>query len=314
MISFALAASLLIFCTLAILLVPFWRAAKPKSADALSAAPDQQAAHLAIFRDELDELERELAEGALHSADFLQAKEELQRRLLDEVQENQESQTLAPSTGLQARSMTRKTIGMLLILIPLGALSGYALLGNPQSLAPPTALSEGKDSAKQLENLLTSLEAKVKANPKDSKSWLILARSYKTIGRYAAAVDAFRRVEPLLAQDAALLNDYAYALAQTNNGDFSGQALSLLQQALKLAPDDAQTLFLLGVAANERGDISAVIDYWGRLQVQLEPNSEDEKMLSAALIKLREQLNAGAPLSEKSTPENADSTKSPSTK
>ena len=76
MTQFALFATLLVVVVAAFILPPLWLGLRVPKARA-----DRKAAHLAIFRDQLAELEREKAEGSLAEADFDQAKRELQRRL-----------------------------------------------------------------------------------------------------------------------------------------------------------------------------------------------------------------------------------------
>ena len=115
MTSFILFAALLVVAVIALLLPPLLRAPKP------SAGADHREANLAIFRDQLAELERERANGALDLADFEQAQNELQRRLLDEVEA--EPAAAPPDT----RPGSRKTALALLIVVPLAAAVGYGL-------------------------------------------------------------------------------------------------------------------------------------------------------------------------------------------
>ena len=119
--AFILAAALLVLVILAILLLPLWRAPR------VSSAIDRREANLDIFRDQLSELERERSAGSLAEADFEQAKSELQRRLLEEVQ---------PEAVAQQAIGGRKTALALLIVIPLAATAGYAILGRPEALEP----------------------------------------------------------------------------------------------------------------------------------------------------------------------------------
>ena len=81
MTAFIIVAALLLAAALAILLPPLWRAPPP------SAGADRREANLAVFRDQLAELDRERDDGTLGAADAEQARAELQRRLLDEVEE-----------------------------------------------------------------------------------------------------------------------------------------------------------------------------------------------------------------------------------
>ena len=268
MTGFILAATLLVLLILAILLPPLLRA--PKARNAL----DRRAANLCIFRDQLSELERDHRDGSLADADFAQAKNELQRRLLDEVQ---------PEVVTQVAKGGRKTALALLIALPLAASAGYLILGNPQAFMPQQA--QASVTPQQIDDMLNKLVAKLKKYPDDPQGWMMLARSYKVLGRYPEAVEAYSHGGALLDSDAALLADYAEALARANGDQLDGKPTELLKQALKIDPDSPQALFLAGAAAKDRMDFAATAAYWSRLLAQLDPDSEEAKSLQAAINK-----------------------------
>ena len=271
MTSFILFAALLIVAVIAILLPPLLRAPKQ------SAGADHREANLAIFRDQLAELERERDNGALDLADFEQAQNELQRRLLDEVQ----PRASAPSEARPGR----KTALALLVVLPLAAAGGYALLGNQQALDP--LQRQARITPQQIEGMVAGLVEKLKANPDDSKGWLMLARSYKVLERFPQAADAYSRAGALVNQDAALLADYAEVLSRATGGELQGKPGELIDQALKIDPDEPQALLLAGAAASERRQFTAAADYWARLLAQLEPGSQEAKTIAAAVDRAR---------------------------
>ena len=268
---FVLVAVLLLIVVLAIVVRPLWRTA----ADVAPTAADRRAANLAIYRDQLAELERDRDDGSLAEADFVAARSELQRRLLDEAQ---------PDAGVARASGGRKTAYALLAALPLLSIAGYLVLGRPQALDP--ANTQPRMSAQQIDSMLVQLEEKLKANPDDLKGWVMLARSYKVLGRMADAAQAYSHGGALLDGDPVLLADYAEVLSQVN-GKFDGKPTELLAAALKIDPLEPQALFLSGAAASERKDFAAVADYWGRLLPQLEAGSEEAKSLGEAVDKAR---------------------------
>ena len=275
---FALFAALLVLAVLAIIVPSQWRA--PRAPGAV----DRRAANLGIFRDQLAELDRDRREGLLAQADFAQAKSELQRRLLEEVD------AAAPETPAPIRSGARRTALALLVVVPLAALAGYLLLGNPDALDP--LRRQARVSPQQIEEMLVKLETRLKTNPDDAKGWVMLARSYKALGRYAESAESYRRAGALVDNDPALLADYAESLAQVA-GSLEGRPLELVARALKLDPDEPQSLFLAGAAASDRRDYAAVAEYWGRLQAQLDPASPDGQAISEAVDKARAAVAQG---------------------
>ncbi len=277
MIAFILFAALLLVAVLAILLPPLLRTPRP------SRGADRREANLAIFRDQLAEIERERHDGSLAETDFVQAKSELQRRLLDEVQ--------APSAPPPPRA-GRKTALALLIVMPLAAAAAYALLGEPRALDP--LQRQARIAPEQIQEMLAGLVEKLKKNPDDSQGWVMLARSYKVLERFPEAAAAYSHAGKLVDQDAGLLADYAEVLGQANGGNLQGKPSELIGRALKIDPNEPQALLLAGAAASDRQEFAAAADYWTRLLVQIEPGSGDAKTLEAAVGKARELAAAQA--------------------
>lgn len=285
MTSFILLAALLVIVVVAILLPPLLRQPGP------SAAGDRREANLAIFRDQLGELERERHDGSLTEDDFAQARQELQRRLLDEVQ---------PPPGLPAGAPTgRKTALALLLVIPLAAAAGYALLGNRQALDP--LQRQARITPQQIAEMVDGLVEKLRQNPDDRQGWVMLARSYKVLERYPQAAEAYARAGAVVDQDPALLADYAEVLSRATDGSLQGKPTELIERALKIDPDEPQALLLAGAAATDRQQFAAAADYWARLLAQLEPGSEEAVALEAAVSKAREiaaRTASGKPLEQ----------------
>lgn len=275
---FVVFAALLVVATAALLLPALLR--KPRSVD----AGERREANLAIFRDQLAELERERAEGSLGEADFEQARSELQRRLLEEVQPD------APTAPV--RPAGRRTAIVLVIALPLLAAAGYLVLGNPRGLDPMQ--TQATISPQQIEGMLGKLVERLKQNPDDAQGWVMLARSYKVLGRFPEAAEAYSHAGALLDADAALLADYAEVLSQTQGGNLRGKPAELIARALQIAPDEPQALLLAGAEASDRQDFAGAAKYWERLLAQLEPGSEEAQTLEAAIAKAREIAGAGA--------------------
>lgn len=280
MIVFAVFATLLIVVAALFLLPPLWLGRQPATAS----AADRQAANLAIFRDQLAELEREKTEGTLSTADFDQARRELQHRLLEEAQ---------PEGTAVAGTYTpsRKAAIALIVLLPVLALGGYGLLGNPKALDPTFTTPRPQVTAEQIEGMVAKLAERLKANPDDMQGWLMLARSYKAMGRNAEAAEAYGKAEKVVMQDADLLADYAETLGMGGaNGHRSlrGKPTQLIEQALKLDAQNPHALLLAGAAAMESGDRAKAVVYWEKLLPLVEPGSEIEGMLKGSIEKLKQ--------------------------
>ncbi len=276
---FAVFAFLLLLTTLALLFPALWFGQRRRAVDA-----DRKRTNLAIYRDQLAELEREHAEGSLATDDFEQARTELQRRMLEEVSPQDEA-------IVSTTQRSRPTAMVLVFALPLLAVAGYALLGNPLALNPEKAVAQPQMTAEDINAMVEKLAARMQENPDDTNGWLMLARSYKMLGRYEEAVAAFGKVEKAVAEDPEQLASYAETLAMASGKGLSGKALELVNQALKLNPQHAHALFLAGMAAMERGDRGAAIGYWETLLSQVEPGSELDQMLRQGIEQMKQKAN-----------------------
>ena len=276
MTQFAIFATLLIVVVAAFILPPLWLGLRSKS------KADRKEANLAIFRDQLAELTREKAEGSLAEADFEQAKQELQRRLLDEIEPAAEDGIAPVATG-----PSRKTAVAILFLLPILGLLGYGVLGNPKALDPTQTAAPPQMTPEKINEMVASLAAKLKANPDDIQGWLMLARSYKSMGRYEEAAAAYAKAEKVIDDDPELLASYAETIAMASGNGLKGKPSQLIARALKIDPQHPHSLFLAGAAAMEAGQNKKGIAYWEALLPQVEPGSDIDQMLRGGIEKMK---------------------------
>lgn len=274
---FVLFAALLIVTVAVIVLPPLWFGARSKAGGA-----DRKAANLAIFRDQLAELEREQAAGTLAAADFATAREELQRRLIEEV--DVDASVANPTSGGRSRSAAI----VVFLVLGLGSLGGYALLGNPAALDPAATAPQKQMTAQDIEGMVERLAERMRNNPDDLQGWLMLGRSYKMMRRFDEAVAAYAKAESVIEKDPELLASYAETLALASGKGFAGKPASLIEKALKLDPKHAHSLFLGGAAAMESGDRKTAIARWEALLPQVEAGSELDQMLRGGLEQLKQ--------------------------
>lgn len=273
---FYLAAATLVVVALALLLRPWWRSGRRvASADSLPAL------NAAIHRDRLAELERDHSNGTLSAADLAEAREELQRQLLDDTS----AAEVAAADGFSRRSGIA-----LALLLPLLAVGIYALLGSPAAVLPSAV--QAQRATEDMEQLTIKLARKMEQNPDNPEGWAMLARSYKSMGRWEEAERAYARIGADLEKSAELLAEMAELLVQKNNG-FDTRSRELVSKALRLEPDNMLALFLGGGEAFAAGRYAAATEYWGRLLPRLEPGSEDARMVESSIAMARERSGGG---------------------
>jgi cytochrome c-type biogenesis protein CcmH len=261
------------------------------------AATSQQAANLSIYRDQFAELERDLRLGVIDGVQYDAARAELQRRLLDEATEEKK----APAS--QAWRSSRATALVIGLAVPLLAGLLYWKLGQPEALdparraPPPDASNVTKE---QFEAMTQQLAERLKAKPEDPDGWLMLGRAYKALGHFPDAAKALAEANQRNPGVPEILVEYAEALAQVH-GKLAGEPRRLLEQALKVAPNDPKALTLAGGAAFEGGEYQRAIGYWQTVAAAVPPDSELGKALATGIQRAQQMAGGGVP-PPKSTP------------
>lgn len=266
--AFLAAAAALLLATLGLLLRPYLLRRKR------DAAASQRRLNVAIYRDQLDELARDRAGGALADEDYATAQEEIQRRLLEDG---------ATEDAAPTEFGGRGTLIAIALAVPLLAGGLYAALGNPAGLNPPAP--QHKVSAQEIDAMVAKLAARLEKED-NPQGWVMLARSYKMLGRYEEAGKAYGRAGSFIDNEPALLADYADILV-AGSGTFAGKPRELIAKALKLDPDNAHALWLSGTAAFEAGQYKQAVAEWDRLLKQLQPGSEEAQSVEASLAEAR---------------------------
>ena len=203
-----------------------------------------------IFAARRAELAEEAAGGALDAQALGTLETELARGAVQEAR-------LADTTDVRPHQRTAALVALIAVL---GAVSlpVYLHLGNPE-LAD--AEHQSQRDHPSLEQMEAELGKRIAATPNDPEPRLWLARVYVSTKRYGQAVDQFEQILPLTGDNAAVLVQYADALAMLNGGRLAGKPAELIQRALKAEPAQATALWLAGLAAEEAGDKAKAIDY-----------------------------------------------------
>jgi cytochrome c-type biogenesis protein CcmH len=147
--------------------------------------PLQTGSDLAVYRDQLDEIERDRAAGLIREGEAEAARVEVSRRLLAAA----DADTPAPPPdGMGWRR--RATALAALVLLPLGAASLYVFLGSPNLTDQPQERREASSEQRSIAELVARVEAHLEQNPEDGRGWEVLGPAYMRLGRYDDAVKA----------------------------------------------------------------------------------------------------------------------------
>jgi len=269
MTSFLIPAFLLLVLVLVLLLRPF---IFPPKVEATS----RRQMNAAIYREELEKLEVERIAGSINGADYEIAHAEMRQRLFQDTNEEDDRSVMGSS---------KVTVLGLCIFITVLSAGLYYYLGDAARIAQKN--TEQPMTQEGVAKMVAEFAVKMEKDPANLQGWVMLARSYRILGRNEEAAKAYERAGNFINSDPQLLADYADVLASNANGSFAGKPLQLINQALKLDPNNLMALWLSGTASYAAGNYKVAVQSWEKLAKQLPPGTEDARSIEASIADAR---------------------------
>ncbi|GAC1042056.1 c-type cytochrome biogenesis protein CcmI [Rhizobium sp. No.120] len=264
----------------AVLLYPLLRGAKE--------VEDRRSGEAEVYRDQLGELERDLAGGLISAQEADYARAEIGRRLIAAAKDEK---TVAKSP---ARSSYRLAQAFIIVLLPAVGLCLYLINGDPGLPAQPLEARLEKPG-NDLAISIVKIEQHLAKNPDDAKGWEVLAPIYFKTNRIGDAELAYRNVIHLLGPNAARLGDLGEVLVVKANGIVTAEAREVLQQSLALDAANPRTLFYLALALEQEGKAADAKTAFEALARQSPPDAPWLAVVDQHIVK-----NGGQPMASTS--------------
>jgi cytochrome c-type biogenesis protein CcmH len=238
-------------------------------------------------------LEADLRNGIIGPEQYQQDRDEIDRRLLDDVSTTSEpskkhsKQAVADRGPAYAIAVGIPSVAVVLYLV-LGNSAGFSGAAVTPAPAPFAAGSQGGGMTQQaIEANVAKLETRLQQNPADAEGWVMLARSYMTMEKYTEASNAFAKALALKPKDADLLADCAFSLAMVNGRQLQGQPFELVKKALQIDPKNAKALELGGSAEFQAKNYKQAIAYWEKVLAMTPADSDFARSLSDQISEAR---------------------------
>ena len=223
-------------------------------------APLSSGSDVEVYRDQLDEIERDRTAGRISEGEAEAARVEVSRRLLAAAD--------VPSAAPRTMAAWRRRAAALaaLILLPLGAASLYLVLGSPGLPGQPQyARRDAPPEQRSVPELVSRIEAHLEQNPEDGRGWEVVGPVYMRLGRYDDAVKARRNALKFLGATAQREADLGEALTGAANGIVTADAKAAFDRALGLDADDFRARYFSGLAAEQDGRPKDAAEIWQKL-------------------------------------------------
>ncbi len=281
---FWMIAALLLFMALAFILPPLLRKRQAVKETGRSEI------NIAVYRDQLKELETDRISGVLPEDQYQSAKHEIKGRLAEDALAQESANIAVAADG-------RKLGYALGLFLPVAAIGLYFWLGNPDAMnlgKPDPSGNLAMMGKHDIMKMVQQAEKKVQANPQDAETWSMLARSYAAMQRWPEAWKSYQFASKLRPDDAGLLAGQAEALAVLKGGALEGESMSLVDKALQIDPANSKALELAAAYAFQRKNFSQAAEILERLHKQLAPDDPFAREVMAALTQARQMEQAGS--------------------
>ena len=291
---FWLGAGLLTAIAVVALLRPLFR---PRGA-----MPKRTLYDLAVYRDQLAEVERDVARGVLNAEQAAAARLEIERRILSTATDDPTDGKPA-AQGVQAKGV-RWTAAAIAICLPVVALGLYLHLGTPGLLSSTPRTATGPAVPQEggpgdMEALVEQLARRMAEAPDDPRGWLLLARSYATLGRYQDSAAAYAAAIAHGAAEgpegAEVQSAYGEVLTAAANGQITVAAQGAFEAALVKDPKDPRARFYLALAEAQKGRVEKALEAWVVLEAEAPPDAPWRATVTAQIEQAAAELGLDPP-------------------
>ena len=243
---------------------------------------DAGGSEVVVYRDQLAEIDRDMASGIIGAAEADAARIEISRRLLAAADQSGRE---APVTG--SLSLRRAAAVVALVGLPVIASSFYLALGSPRLGDFPLAeRSQVADANQPLTNLVAQVEAHLEKNPTDGRGWTVLAPVLSRLGRYDDAVRAYRNAITYAGDSADRRADLGEALMGSAGGVVTADAKAEFERVVALNGDDAKANYFLGLAAEQDGRKADAAAIWQKMMAKGPSDAPWRPLVQAALVRV----------------------------
>lgn len=241
-------------------------------------APASPAEHAAaVYRDQLGEVDRDLAAGILGPSEAGAARTEIARRLIKAGGEAGDATTKPGGRGISAAAAA-------IVAMPVAAFLLYLWLGSPEY--PDQPLASRAVEMQDIAAMIAAVEARLQAEPGDGAGWDVIAPVYLRLGRDADAAIAYGNAIRLLGSTAEREIGLGEALIRGAGGTVTPEAEAAFRRGAALASDDARPRFYLALALEQQGQTDEALAAYRALLAEAPEGAPWAAVVAAQIVAL----------------------------
>ena len=233
------------------------------------------------------ELKQDLDDGLISGDSYESALSDITQTLAEELRQPQHK--FVTTQGASVFSFI-----FIVLALPIMSVSVYeSLTTNPKHIFSDN--SENVISDKQivlsLEENIEIINSKLIDTPNDFKLLEILGLIYLELGQLNESILSYKRAFELKPNDLHILTGYAFALASSQNNNFSGLPIDLIQKALKINPNSSEALYLFGMHALNLQKFKLAKTVWETATPELINSPAASLVLKSSIAELSTLIN-----------------------
>lgn len=261
---------------------------------------------VAVYKDQLVEIDRDLKAGLIGAADAEAARIEVSRRLLS-ASKFPDSPRQTQFANKTARTRRLSILVISTALLPILAGGMYLRLGSPGYASAEKIIDQPAPSPDdaRINAMLAEVEGYLRDNPNDGHGWETLAPIYLHMGRYEESARAWRNAIANLGDSGEREESLGEALYAAANGVVTDEARKAFNQALSIDRDSVDARFYIGLAAKQDGRPEEAARIWRELIATAPPDADWTDTVRDALAQLEQPPIASADSATLSDPQQA---------
>lgn len=224
---------------------------------------------MAVYRDQLQELERDRAGGLISAEQVDYARAEIARRLLAA---DKGDETQAVKSAPRKTSRNGLAQALVVLLVPAVGLGLYLALGSPGLPSQPLQ-ARLENPGNDMSLLIAQAERHLMQKPEDGAGWDVLAPIYLQQNRMGEAELAFRNAIRLKGASPERLNGLGEALIAQSDGVVTDAARDLFSQSVALNRDNPRAAYYLALALEQSGKRDEALAAFKAIAAQSPPNA-----------------------------------------